>query len=161
MEEVLLRGWEVVRDAHVAMAHPTEINSAHLFNGFVVTVTAFCILFVFDKLFARVFVRRYFALHVFANVVITWLTIREACGALLNPCSSAIPLPGSACSSIFVGWVYALHIYHPIFFKTGLMDWVHHVPVYILNTRACAWHSPARPVSKESGTIAGCANITG
>ena len=23
---------------------------------------------------------------------------------------------------------------HPIFFKTGMMDWVHHVPVYILNT---------------------------
>ena len=23
---------------------------------------------------------------------------------------------------------------HPIFFKTGMMDWVNHVPVYILNT---------------------------
>ena len=23
---------------------------------------------------------------------------------------------------------------HPIFFRTGTMDWVHHVPVYVLNT---------------------------
>ena len=126
--------WAVVRDAHVAMAHPTEINAAHIFNGAVTTATAFAILFVFDKLFARMFVRRYFALHVFANIVITWLTICEATRGLLNPCTSTIPLPGAACSMIFVSWVYALHIYHPLFFKTGVMDWVHHVPVYILNT---------------------------
>ena len=30
--------------------------------------------------------------------------------------------------------VYAVHIYHPIFFSTGRMDWIHHTPVYILNT---------------------------
>eukprot|EP00966_Prymnesium_polylepis_P099213 2297947-Prymnesium_polylepis.2 len=35
---------------------------------------------------------------------------------------------------MYVVWVYAIHIYHPIFFKTGKMDWIHHVPVYILNT---------------------------
>ena len=62
--------------------------------------------------------------------------------------------------ALFMCWVFALHVYHPIFFKTGMMDWVHHVPVYILNTRAWAWLLPARPVSTQSGTITGCANIT-
>ena len=37
-------------------------------------------------------------------------------------------------SALFMVWIYACHIYHPIFFRTGVMDWIHHVPVYILNT---------------------------
>jgi hypothetical protein len=54
--------------------------------------------------------------------------------ALLNPAASTVPAPGKASSAVFMCWVYALHIYHPIFFKTTTMDWVHHVPVYILNS---------------------------
>ena len=83
---------------------------------------------------SRRFNRSYFALHVFANLIISALVVQPAWRAMLNPQGSTVPPPGAAASAIFVCWVYALHIYHPIFFKTGKMDWVHHVPVYILNT---------------------------
>ena len=47
---------------------------------------------------------------------------------------STLRLPDTPASQLYLVWVYAIHIYHPIFFKTNVMDWIHHIPVYILNT---------------------------
>jgi hypothetical protein len=74
------------------------------------------------------------ALHVFANIVLTILTLPGAVRALANPQNSTVVANGAyQPNSLYMAWVFALHIYHPIFFKTGVMDWIHHVPVYILN----------------------------
>ena len=77
--------------------------------------------------------RQYFAIHVFANAVITALTWRGALETLQNPSKTTyVWLPTAPASQLYLVWVYAVHIYHPIFFRTNLMDWIHHVPVYLL-----------------------------
>lgn len=75
------------------------------------------------------------ATHVFANIVITYLTLPSAVRSLLHPtASSVLPDDEDGPPTLYLSWVYAIHIYHPLFYKTGRMDWIHHVPVYILNT---------------------------
>jgi len=120
--------------AHRGLAEPTELNATHLINVSIVTVTAFAIIGLFDFCVARRFKKTYFALHVFANIVITAYTFGGVLDSLANPTSSTLPGPTGAVSQIYLAWTYAIHIYHPIFFKTGTMDWVHHIPVYTLNT---------------------------
>lgn len=126
--------WERVATAHSVMSSPIKIDVDYIKNGIIVSACAFLILACFDRLVARRFKRSYFALHVFANIIISALCWVPAMSALLNPAASTVPAPGKASSAVFMCWVYALHIYHPIFFKTTTMDWVHHVPVYILNS---------------------------
>jgi hypothetical protein len=73
-------------------------------------------------------------LHVFANVVIVALTAKSGLRAFLNPSSSTLPLPNEAPQShYYLVWIFTLHAYHPIFFRTGAMDWIHHLPVYFCN----------------------------
>lgn len=63
------------------------------------------------------------------------LCLPGAVRALFAPQNSTVIAAGAVQpQQLFLCWVYALHIYHPLFFKTGRMDWVHHIPVYFLNT---------------------------
>lgn len=57
---------------------------------------------------------------------------RPALDALLHPTSSTMPT-GEATPVMYLCWIFALHVYHPVFFRTGYMDWVHHTPLYVLN----------------------------
>ena len=165
------------------MMKPRDIGLDHVVNQIICMATAFVICAVFDRLFCRRFKRPYFALHVFANIVIVALVFPGAIRALLNPTKSSVIPPGvQGPNALYLAWIYALHgneipmprgaftaaspntapersfnprtrvvrvradarrlprillrraVYHPIFFKTGIMDWVHHIPVYILNT---------------------------
>jgi len=126
---------ERVVEAHAAMHRPARsIDQAYLLNAAIVFLTAFVIIGIVDRSACRRFKRSFFALHVFANVVITALTLAGACRALMNPTASSIIVDSEPSSAIFLCWIYAIHIYHPIFFSTGVMDWVHHTPLYILNT---------------------------
>ena len=86
------------------------------------------------RLVARKFKRPYFLLHVFANIIITWYSFGGVLHALAAPSKTTLPGSEGPVSQMYLVWIYAIHIYHPIFFKTGKMDWVHHVPVYVLNT---------------------------
>ena len=86
------------------------------------------------RLIARRLKRSYFFLHVVANVAITWYSFGGVLRSLAAPSTSTLPGAEGPVSQMYLVWIYAIHIYHPIFFKTGKMDWVHHVPVYILNT---------------------------
>ena len=124
--------WSRITTAHAAMHSPGTIDTEHIKNGAIVSACAFVIIATFDMVVARRFRRVYFALHVFANAVISSLTVAGAFRALANPTGSTVPSVGT--DAIFMCWVYALHIYHPLVFKTNRMDWVHHIPVYILNT---------------------------
>lgn len=124
-----------VLDAHAAMIAPKSVDLEHAGNAVICTLTAFTFCVAFDRLVARKFKRPYMCLHVAVNIVITALTFSGAVRALMEPSSSTVVTPGEAVpNSLYICWVYALHIYHPIAFKTGVMDWVHHVPVYIINT---------------------------
>ena len=99
------------------------------------TLTAFCLIYIVDRAFARKFKKPYFVLHVGANMVISALTVRGTIRSLLSPTTCTTPpADGGYVNALYMCWIYAIHIYHPIFFKTGAMDWIHHVPVYILNT---------------------------
>jgi len=123
-------------DAHAALHWPSDnaTTSENVVNSLIATATAFVVIGLFHHLVAKRFKRTYMALHVFANIVISTLTLPASLRALANPTSSTIPTPGRQPDSLYICWVWALHVYHPIFFKTGKMDWVHHIPVYILNT---------------------------
>ena len=117
--------WSRIYDAHVAMANPSTIDAEYMMNGAIVSACSFGILAVFDRLVARRFKRSYFALHVFANIIITAMVLQPAMRALLNPTSSTIvPTDGKASSALFVCWVYALHIYHPIFLLHALHTYI-------------------------------------
>ena len=103
-----------VMDAHAAMQTPAGINSAHVMNCAVTTAVAFFILGTFDFLVARRFHRSYMALHFFANVIITFLTLPSAVRALWHPTESSVVPAGSAMPpTLYLSWVYAIHLYHP------------------------------------------------
>lgn len=83
---------------------------------------------------AKLFKREYFTLHVIANSIIVFLCADGVVNALLHPTRSVLPVDGAApASQLYIALVFALHAYHPIFFKTGKLDWIHHTPVYILS----------------------------
>lgn len=123
---------DAIKAAHVALLAPTE--AATYGDVAIVTLSAFALCGLFHILVARLFKRTYFALHVFANIVITALVLPGALRALVNADSSTVVTGAVQPNSVYMCWIYALHIYHPIFFKTGTMDWVHHVPVYVVTT---------------------------
>lgn len=52
----------------------------------------------------------------------------------MNPSASTVPTGSTASPTWYLCWIYALHVYHVIAFQTNSMDWVHHIPLYILNT---------------------------
>ena len=117
------------------MQPPAVIDSMCYLSAVVCTLTAFASCAAFHYFVARRYKRTYMAIHVFANTVITALTLSGAVRALVYPASSTVVAAGAIQPNmVYACWVYALHIYHPIMFKTGVMDWIHHVPVYILNT---------------------------
>jgi len=123
--------------AHAAMEAPTKtcFDPSHAVDLGICFATAFFMIFLFHRLVAVHLKRQYYAIHVFANSVISFLTFRAALSAVMNPTDSTIPMEGeSAASQLHLNWVYAVHIYHPLFFRTNSMDWIHHVPVYVLNT---------------------------
>lgn len=123
-----------VTEAFDALANPRSIDSTHAVNVLIVSGVAFAFLFVCDKLVARRFRRPYMVLHLIANTIITWLTLVGSLRALTYPSASTLPGEEGPVSQVFLAWIYAIHIYHPIFFKTNVMDWIHHTPVYLLNT---------------------------
>jgi hypothetical protein len=117
------------------MLAPGEINTKHVINQVICMATAFAICAAVDRGVCRRFKKPYFALHVFVNAIIVALVMPGAMRALMAPSTSSVIPPGvQGPNALYMAWIYALHVYHPIFFKTGLMDWIHHVPVYILNT---------------------------
>jgi hypothetical protein len=123
--------------AFIELSHPTEINATHWFNHLIVTTVCFFVIFCFHRIVASHVQKQYFLCHVFVNSIITYLTFHGAVRALLHPESSTIPLTNgsgtSANSQLYICFCMAIHVYHPIFFRTGRMDWIHHTPVYILN----------------------------
>ena len=119
-------------EAHVAVMHPTKIDLTHCINVAICVAVTALIIGLFHAAVARRFKRVYFALHVFASVVIVALTAESGIRAFLNPGSSTLPPPGeSPRSHYFMVWIFALHAYHPLFFRTNTMDWIHHIPVYV------------------------------
>ena len=123
-----------VVDAHTELMSPVGVNARHLENVGIAFTVAFALIGLCHALVARHFKRPYFVLHVFANIVISALTLPGAMRALTNPqLSTTISAEGQS-NALYQCWIFAIHIYHPIFFKTGAMDWIHHVPVYMLNT---------------------------
>lgn len=126
---------DAIKASHLALlSPPATVDAAHIYNAAVCSATAFAICGLVHFFIARRFKRQYFALHVFANAVITALVLPASLRALLHPTNSTVVTPGHQPNVLYMCWIYALHIYHPCFFKTGVMDWVHHVPVYIINT---------------------------
>ena len=122
--------------AHASVHAPTAIDAAHLLNIGMLVVIAWALIAAAHVVVVGCGIKRaYYALHVLANIVICAYTWAPATDALLNPATSTLaPSAGPASSQMFMVWVYAIHIYHPIMFRTNAMDWIHHVPVYILNT---------------------------
>jgi hypothetical protein len=122
--------------AHASVHAPTAIDAAHLLNIGMLVVIAWALIAAAHVVVVGCRIKRaYYALHVLANIVICAYTWGPATDALLNPATSTLaPSAGPASSQMFMVWVYAIHIYHPIMFRTNAMDWIHHVPVYILNT---------------------------
>ena len=112
---------------------PKEINPEHYANVAIVTSVCFLIIRFLHSICCQGFKRQYYALHVIVNSVVAYLTFNRAVQALLHPATSTIPQEGSSNSHLYLCWIFAIHVYHPIFFRTGVMDWIHHVPVYILN----------------------------
>jgi len=122
------------RQAWHGVAHPVVIDLKHWVNCSIVTLLCFGLIAIFHRLVAYRFKKVYFTLHVFVNSIIVWLTITPAIHCLLRPEESTVPTsPENANSMFYLCWCFALHVYHPVFFNTGRMDWIHHVPVYILN----------------------------
>ena len=72
--------WDIVYSAHVGMSNPKKIDYEHIYNGAIVTLSAFFLLGLFDFLVARRFAKRYMALHVFANAVISALVTGPSSG---------------------------------------------------------------------------------
>ena len=127
--------FQYIVDAHAAVQSDGEVDLAHVHNSLVCFAVAFIAIAAFHRVVAARVKRQYFLTHVFANIIITLLTVEGAVRSLFNPMTSTAPGPaGGGCSTLYLCWIYAIHIYHPIFFATGRMDWIHHVPVYILNT---------------------------
>ena len=116
-----------------AVNHPKVIDTTHFVRCAIVTSVFFLMIRIIHSLCCRSFKRQYYALHVIVNSIVTLETFWNSISALENPLTSTAPLSGEAKSQIYMCWIFAIHVYHPIFFKTGTMDWIHHVPVYILN----------------------------
>ena len=136
MSDVPTALFRAIAASHANLLHPPAvIGYACYADAAVCTLTAFVLCAIFHFAVARRFKRTYMALHVFANVVISALTLPGAVRALVHPENSTVIAAGATHPNmVYACWIYALHIYHPIMFKTGVMDWIHHVPVYILNT---------------------------
>ena len=99
-------------EAHVAVMHPTKIDLTHCTNVAICVAVTALIIGLFHAAVARRFKRVYFALHVFANVVIVALTAESGIRAFLNPGSSTLPPPGeSPRSHYYLVWIFALHAY--------------------------------------------------
>ena len=97
-----------------------------------VLVQMLCI-FVTHIVVANRFKRPYFVLHVIVNAINLYICASGAVEGLMNPQSSVINEESRGPESqTYIALIFALHAYHPIFFKTGRMDWIHHTPVYIL-----------------------------
>ena len=121
-------------DALRAVAHPRVIDAEHWRHCAVVTAAVFCIIAVLHRAVAARLRKTYFALHVMVNAIVTYLVWAGSLRALADPHVSTVPtLPDNAGSQFFMCWCFALHVYHPIFFRTGAMDWIHHTPVYLCN----------------------------
>lgn len=131
MSQILQR----VSDAVHAVQHPTVIDGNHWVNCSIVTACCFSIIAIFHRTIGVRLKKQYFACHVFANAIIVYFVLQDSVHALMHPQTSTVPLTDSdSTSQMFMCWCLAIHVYHPIFFRTGAMDWIHHVPVYILNT---------------------------
>ena len=121
-------------DAWKRVERPEVIDLDHWLSGALVTLACFCCIGAFHFVVARRFKKPYFVCHVFVNAIIVFLTLKPALRALGHPEGSTIPCaPNGANSHFYLCWCFALHIYHPVFFRTGKMDWIHHIPVYALN----------------------------
>ena len=119
--------------AYAEVVAPQTINLQHYINCGVVTAVCLLVIRLLHSICCQGFKRQYYALHVIVNSIVTYLTFNGAVRAFLNPATSTVPKNNSNNSHLYLCWIFAIHVYHPIFFKTGVMDWIHHVPVYILN----------------------------
>ena len=90
-----------VVEAHAAMMIPAHIDMEHAINAAICFATAFCVLFIVDKAVARCFKRPFFVLHL----------------ALLSPQQCASVGPDGQPNALYMAWIYAIHIYHPLFFN--------------------------------------------
>lgn len=126
---------ERVKLANHAVTHPDKIDMDHFMNCFIMCCVVFGIIRMLHLVLVKPFFKKeYFALHVLVNVWIVYLCWNDAVNAFLYPTTSTLPNPKTGSSTQFYFCVtLALHIYHPIYFQTGMMDWIHHTPVYILN----------------------------
>jgi hypothetical protein len=119
--------------AYSDVVKPSVMGLEHYKNCLIVTASCFLVIRFLHTICCQGFKRQYYALHVIVNSVVVYLTFYESINALLYPSTSTVPAVGKANSHLYLCWICAIHVYHPIFFKTGVMDWIHHVPVYILN----------------------------
>ena len=97
----------------------------------VVMIQVACI-FLTHIVIANRFKRPYFVLHVIVNAINLYICTSGAIEGLMNPQSSVINEKRGPEGQTYIALILALHAYHPIFFRTGRMDWIHHTPVYIL-----------------------------
>ena len=85
MDAAMAWSWYArVVEAHASMEAPTKtcFDPDHAVNLLICFATAFLLIGVFHKLVAVHVKRQYYACHVFANSVITILTIRSVTKAL-------------------------------------------------------------------------------
>jgi len=126
--------YERILKANESVNHPKVLNMEHYLD----CVIMFLVVFGFIRMLHLVLVqpffkKQYFALHVLINIWIVCLCGEKAIHAFLHPESSTLPAKGGSTTQFYMCVSLALHVYHPIYFQTGVMDWIHHTPVYILN----------------------------
>lgn len=106
---------------------------------------AACIIVVaiIDFVLSRFFVGRYFALHTVVNVVICVFAAPDALRTLFaeNPYdTNTCVAVGSTCAALVtIDLTIALHVWHALAYALKPIDWVHHLPTYLVCLVALAF----------------------
>jgi hypothetical protein len=105
------------------------------FDYAVVVTFFFFLMIVIDLLIAQWFGKeRYYALHVVVNLIVIVNCFDDMLLSWRDPINSnACLIEGQKCASMIPLLIStALHVYHPLAFKTNRMDWIHHIPAYLV-----------------------------
>jgi hypothetical protein len=127
--------FDQVQQSLASVDSPTVANGSE--RPFDVAVLfAFCaaLFVVLDLVVAQRFGKeRYYALHVMVNSIVLWFCVDDMLSSWKDPINCNACIEGKNCASL-VPLVFniALHVYHPLAFKTNRMDWIHHIPAYIV-----------------------------
>jgi hypothetical protein len=125
----------IVETALTNTDSPTVANGSERPFDVVVLITFCAVIFIaLDLVIAQRFGKeRYYALHVMVNALILWFCVDDMLSSWKDPINSNACIEGKNCASLVPLILnIALHVYHPLAFKTNRMDWIHHIPAYIV-----------------------------